>query len=195
MNDLIIWKTIGSETRTNRAQKVASLEVLPTFLAITRTAKFFCTICSRRLSPREMRMSNRQDDHQLFVPKDFFPEYFPQPKPLSSQFQMSPFQFENLPKWISAISQYNLRETNSVAISCRTKDSFGTSHLCGESHISERRSVVSYRPYSWDYRKTDCQITANKEGSGVVNKNSTIKTRAFTTDDKRNGNRKLQIST
>ena len=56
MNDLIIWKTIGSETRTNRAQKVASLEVLPTFLAITRTAKFFCTICSRRLSPREMRM-------------------------------------------------------------------------------------------------------------------------------------------
>ena len=56
MNELIIWKTIGSETRTNRAQKVASLEVLPTFLAITRTAKFFCTICSRRLSPREMRM-------------------------------------------------------------------------------------------------------------------------------------------
>ena len=56
MNDLIIWKTIGSETRTNRAQKVASLVVLPTFLAITRTAKFFCTICSRRLSPREMRM-------------------------------------------------------------------------------------------------------------------------------------------
>ena len=56
MNDLIIWKTIGSETRTNRAQKVASLEVLPTFLAITRTAKFFCTICSRHLSPREMRM-------------------------------------------------------------------------------------------------------------------------------------------
>ena len=97
---------------------------------------------------------------------------------------MSPFQFENLPEWISAISQYNLRETNSVAISCRTKDSFGTSHLCGESHISERRSVVSCRPYSWDYRKTDCQITANKEGSGEVSKNSTIKTRAFTIDEK-----------
>ena len=59
MNDLIIWKTIGSETRTNRAQKVASLEVLPTFLAITRTAKFFCTIWSRRLSLREMRISTR----------------------------------------------------------------------------------------------------------------------------------------
>ena len=97
---------------------------------------------------------------------------------------MSPFQFENLPKWISAISQYNLRETNSVAISCRKKDSFGTSHLCGESHISERRSVVSCRPYSWDYRKTDCQITANKEGSGEVSKNSTIKMRAFTIDEK-----------
>ena len=59
MNDLIIWKTIGSETITNRAQKVASLEVLPTFLAITRTAKFFCTIWSRRLSLREMRISTR----------------------------------------------------------------------------------------------------------------------------------------
>ena len=94
---------------------------------------------------------------------------------------MSPFQFENLPKWISAISQYNLRETNSIAISCRTKDSFGTSHLCGESHISERRSVVTWRPCSWDYRK---KLTANKEGSGEVNKNIATKTRAFTTDEK-----------
>ena len=32
--------------------------------------------------------------------------------------------------------------------------------------------------------KTDCQVTANKEGSGEVNKNSTIRTRAFTTDEK-----------
>ena len=97
---------------------------------------------------------------------------------------MSPFQFESLPKWISAISLYNLRETNSIAISSRTKDSFGTSHLCGESHVSERRSVVTWRPCSWDYRKTDCQVTANKEGSGEVNKNITTKTRAFTTDKK-----------
>ena len=62
-----------------------------------------------------------------------------------------------------------------------TKDSFGTSHLCGESHISERRSVVTWRPCSWDYRK---KLTANKEGSGKVNKNITTKTRAFTTDEK-----------
>ena len=54
----------------------------------------------------------------------------------------------------------------------------------GESHVSERRSVVTWRPCSWDYRKTDCQITANKEGSGEVNKNITTKTRAFTTDKK-----------
>ena len=33
-------------------------------------------------------------------------------------------------------------------------------------------------------KKTDCQVTANKEGSGEVNKNITTKTRAFTTDKK-----------
>ena len=33
-------------------------------------------------------------------------------------------------------------------------------------------------------QKTDCQVTANKEGSGEVNKNITTKTRAFTTDKK-----------
>ena len=33
-------------------------------------------------------------------------------------------------------------------------------------------------------KKTDCQVTANKEGSGEVNKNITTKTRAFTTDEK-----------
>ena len=33
-------------------------------------------------------------------------------------------------------------------------------------------------------QKTDCQVTANKEGSGEVNKNITTKTRAFTTDEK-----------
>ena len=126
MNDLIIWKTIGSETITNRAQKVASLEVLPTFLAITRTTNFSVPFVRDVCLYAKCECTYRQDDHQLFIPKDFFPEYFPQPKPLSSQFQMSPFQFENLPKWISAISQYNLRETNSVAISCRTKDSFRT---------------------------------------------------------------------
>ena len=71
MNDLC-----GSETRTNRAQKVVSLEVLPTFLAINRTAKFFCTICSRRLSPREYECTYWQDDHYLFIPTDFFSEYF-----------------------------------------------------------------------------------------------------------------------
>ena len=59
-----------------------------------------------------------------------------------------------------------------------------TSHLCGESHSSERRSVVSCRPCSWGYRKTDCQVTANKKGSEEVNKNITTKTRAFTTDEK-----------
>ena len=33
-------------------------------------------------------------------------------------------------------------------------------------------------------QKTDCQVTANKEGSGEVNKNITTKMRAFTTDKK-----------
>ena len=33
-------------------------------------------------------------------------------------------------------------------------------------------------------QKTDCQVTANKEGSGEVDKNITTKTRAFTTDEK-----------
>ena len=33
-------------------------------------------------------------------------------------------------------------------------------------------------------KKTDCQVTANKEGSEEVNKNITSNTRAFTTDEK-----------
>ena len=33
-------------------------------------------------------------------------------------------------------------------------------------------------------QKADCQVTANKEGSGEVDKNITTKTRAFTTDKK-----------
>ena len=41
MNDLIIWKTIGSETRTNRAQKVASLELLPSFFGYHQNGQIF----------------------------------------------------------------------------------------------------------------------------------------------------------
>ena len=33
-------------------------------------------------------------------------------------------------------------------------------------------------------QKTDCQVTAHKEGSEEVNKNITSNTRAFTTDEK-----------
>ena len=48
----------------------------------------------------------------------------------ASDVPLSTHLSQNLLKWISAISLYNFRETNSVVISRRTKVVFWTRHFC-----------------------------------------------------------------
>ena len=60
--------------------------------------------------------------------------------------------------------------------------------MWGIAHFGEEISRYLQTIQLGLQKKTDCQVTANKEGSGEVNKNSKqnskIKTRAFTTDEK-----------
>ena len=56
--------------------------------------------------------------------------------------------------------------------------------MWGIAHFGEEISRYLQTMQLELQKKTDCQITANKEGSEEVNKNIKTKTRAFTIDEK-----------
>ena len=56
--------------------------------------------------------------------------------------------------------------------------------MWGIAHFGEEISRYLETMQLGLQKKTDCQATANKEGSGEVNKNIITKTRAFNTDEK-----------
>ena len=63
MNDLIIWKTIGSETRTNRAQKAALLKYCLLFWLSPERPNFSVPFVRDICLHAKCECTYRQDDH------------------------------------------------------------------------------------------------------------------------------------